>query len=275
MLRNLVFAGSAFTAAMANSFDWTMANITLYHSQNTYCDPTSYEDRNYHGVLEGFVPTYTIDDDDHDTHGYVGYHTGQKNIYVAFRGSESIQNWVDNLDVKLTDYPLCDGCEVHDGFYRAMTHCYDDVLKNVQQLQSQYPSYSVVVTGHSLGAALSLLTGLNLMDSGINNVMMWNYGSPRVGNTELATYASSKMSSHHRVTHHKDMVVHVPMHERFTHIDGEWYQPDDSITIQECSGFEDHDCSYQWHITSIDDHLYYLGLHLGVGDGSNCDYFLQ
>lgn len=61
------------------------------------------------------------------------------------------------------------------------------------------------------------------------------------------------------------MVPHCPMHERFTHISGEWYEPDDTVKLNACTGFEDPTCSYQWSVTSIDDHLYYLGLTMGTG----------
>lgn len=271
MISKLLLATAlASPAVSASSFDWKTGNVTLYHSQNTYCNVGNYETMTYEGMLEGFVPTYTINDPSHDTHGYIGYHEGQQTIYVAYRGSESIQNWIDNLDAILTDYPYCDGCDVHKGFYSAQQDCYDGVLSEVKKLQSQFPSYTVMTTGHSLGAALALLTALELKNSGIQNVELFNFGSPRVGDTSFSEYASSSLSHHSRVTHHKDMVVHVPMHERFTHINGEWYQPGDDLYVQECVGAEDKDCSYQWHITSISDHLFYLGLPLGE---SNCDGF--
>jgi predicted lipase len=274
-MRTALLAASVLSTSTvsAGSYDWNMGNVTLYHSQNTYCSPDTYEDRNYKGVLEGFVPTYSIYDKDHDTRGYVGYHAGQETIYVAFRGSSSIQNWIDDLDVVTTDYPLCADCEVHKGFYKAEQSCFNDVLNEVKSLQSKYPSYAVMTTGHSLGAALALLTAMDLTHSGVNNVKLWNYGSPRVGNTEFANYVDTYIADHHRVTHHKDMVPHTPMHERFTHIDGEWYQPADDLVIQECFGNEDDNCSYQWHFTSIQDHLYYLGLHLGASE-ENCVAFV-
>jgi len=267
-----LLAGVVLSSVSASSYDWSMGNVTLYHSQNAYCNPGKYESVTYKGVLDGFIPTYSIYDKAHDTRGYVGYHTGQKTIYVTFRGSSSIQNWIDNLDAILTNYPLCDGCDVHKGFYKAEQSCFGDVLSAVKSLQSDHPSFTVMVTGHSLGGALATLTAMDLKNSGINNVKLWNYGSPRVGDTAFSNYVNSYIGDRHRVTHHKDMVPHLPMHERFTHISGEWYQPADDLYVQSCHGNEDRDCSYQWSITNVDDHLYYLGLPLGSG-GNNCDAF--
>lgn len=107
--------------------------------------------------------------------------SSQSLIYVAFRGSETIQNWVDNLDAVLTNYPSCDGCEVHKGFYQVEQAAYPQVLAAVQTLKEQFPSYGVIVTGHSLGAAIATLTALELMASGVGKVNAIHFGSPRVG----------------------------------------------------------------------------------------------
>eukprot|EP01034_Spumella_vulgaris_P021439 gene21439-27470_t len=135
------------------------------------------------------------------------------------------------------------------------------MIAQTQALKAQFPSYTVVVTGHSLGAALSTLTALDFMDAGIGPIRLFNFGSPRVGNTAFANYASAKIEDRNRNTHYKDMVPHVPMHERFTHISGEWYE--DSSGLKECVGLEDTSCSYQWNLTNIDDHMNYLGLYMG------------
>jgi len=250
------------------AFDWQMGNLTLNHAQNSYCDPATYQSRSYRGVLAGFVPMYTITDEPHDTHGYIGYHEGQKAIYVSFRGSESAQNWLDDLDVALTTYPApgCTNCYVHKGFYEAEKSCFPDVLNQVKTLKTTYPDFQVVVTGHSLGAALATLVSIDLINSNISPVRMFNYGSPRVGDTNFANYAGAVIKDRNRITHHKDMVPHCPMHERFTHHSGEWYEPSDDVVLSACVDNEDPNCSYQWHVTSISDHLYYLGLSMGQGD---------
>lgn len=82
-------------------------------------------------------------------------------------------------------------------------------------------------------------------------------------NTAFANWASSKFGGSARNTHHKDIVVHSPMHERFTHHALEFYE-DPVLSLKECVGNEDSSCSYQWHLTSIDDHMLYLGKTMGM-----------
>ena len=265
-LRVIALLTSLFS--FASAYDWFYGNITLFHSESTYCDVDNYLTREYKGPLSGFIPTSSINDEHHDTHGYIGYQPITQSIAVAFRGSESVSNWLSDLDVVLTEYPNCSGCEVHKGFYAAEQAVFPQVKYEVGRLLEKYPDYQVLVTGHSLGAALATLTAADLKLTGTDNVALFNYGSPRIGNTAFANFYPTLVNNRNRVTHHKDIVPHTPMHERFTHISGEYYEPDDSITLIECQGEEDPKCSFQWHITSIDDHMYYLGMMMGESDAA-------
>lgn len=75
----------------------------------------------------------------------------QSSIYVVFRGSTSIEDWLGNLEVVLTDYDKCDDCEVHRGFHEAQQSVNAMVIQCVKDLRADFPNSTVVVTGHSLG----------------------------------------------------------------------------------------------------------------------------
>jgi len=244
------------------SFDWALGNTSVTLSANTYCDVNTYMTRQWNGYSKGFVPLAPIYESKYDTHGFMGVMESQKAIYVVFRGSSSIRNWIDNIGVIKTDYPYCSKCEVHNGFYKTEREAFPRIWNDLLLILNQYPTYTVIVSGHSLGAAIATLVTMDLMDlHGLTNIKMINFGSPRVGNDEFAAYVSQRIVNKSRVTHHKDIVPHCPMHERFTHISGEYYEDDSGL--KECSGYEDSKCSYQWHITNVDDHLEYLKFHMG------------
>ena len=177
----LSFLLAAVPLVTAHAYDWNIGNTSVWLSSTAYCPPETYLSRTYFGAAKGFVPTAHIQVDKDTTEGFVGYMSSQSLIYVSFRGSETIQNWVDNLDVRQTEYPKCDGCEVHEGFYRTEQTAFPQVLAAVQALKEQFPSYTVVVTGHSLGAALATLTAFDLMEAGVGSVTSFHFGSPRVG----------------------------------------------------------------------------------------------
>jgi predicted lipase len=168
--------------------------------------------------------------------GFVGYLPSDKSIYVVFRGSSSIRNWITNLDAyktPYTSYPACK-CEVHKGFYSAEQIVIGGIISEVKRLKSisSLSTYSVKTTGHSLGAALAQLTAmgeslfsifrkynldnvecifspLDLLKAGYS-VSMYNFGQPRVGDQAYAVFSTSTLSSY-RVTHDKDIVPHIPL----------------------------------------------------------------
>jgi predicted lipase len=203
-----------FSFGKVYSYDWSAGNASIWLCAAAYCETNTYQTRTFKGYSTGFVVTNVIDDKGEDVQGFVGYLPSQSSIYVTFRGSTSISDWANNLDLILTSYPKCDDCKVHKGFYVAQQSVISYVLHSVEALRQKFPSYTVVVTGHSLGAAMATLTTIDLIDAGISPIRMFHFGSPRVGNTNFANFASAKIDDRNRNTHHRDMVPHIPMHER-------------------------------------------------------------
>lgn len=188
----------------------------------------------------------------------------EQSIFVSFRGSTSVEDWINNLQATKVDYPHCEGCEVHKGFYNAEQSAIGDVRSEVQSLLSKYPSFGVVVTGHSLGAAMALLTSLDLLSDGVSGLRMFNYGCPFVGNSAFSDYAAQRITDLNRVTHLKDIVPHIPPSSfGYEQTAGEWYQ-DERDDVLQCDGTSDGRCSAQWKLsqTNVQDHLYYLGVYI-------------
>ena len=175
----------SFPGSTSNEkFDLNLANTSLYLSSAAYCDPSTYMDQTYIGPSSGFVTYSTIDDSKYDTHGFIGYRIDDETIYVVFRGSEDIANWIDNIRITFADYPYCSGCQVHKGWYETYKNVIDQIMTDVSALNIEFPNYKVIVTGHSLGAALAGLTVVDLQMIN-SNVQLYNFGSPRVGKSSI------------------------------------------------------------------------------------------
>ena len=197
------FPGPAFT--------YEQAHIPLAFSQAAYCRKANYLTQNYSGILAGFKATKVIENFKNGVEGFVGYLPSDNSIYIVYMGSETIENWLTNLNadkVHYTTFSDCYHCQVHDGFYSATKSVYPDVLLEVTRLRSIYPTAEIKTTGHSLGAALAHLTALELVNSGFV-VTMTNFGQPRVGEVHMATYSNTKFSQY-RVVHDADIVPHTP-----------------------------------------------------------------
>lgn len=261
-------ASEEFNSTQA-AYDGNQAKISLWLSAAAYCGKDKYASHTFQGPTKGFVYTATISGPTADTQGFVGYLPSDKAIYVVYRGSQSIRNWATNLDAwktPYTSYPECN-CQVHKGFYQAEQAVIGGIVSQVKKLKSQFSSYAVKVTGHSLGAALAQLTSMDLLKAGYGNTV-YNFGQPRVGDKSYASFTTAKVATW-RVTHNKDMVPHLPMTAGmdFYHECREEFE-DAAGKVRSCSAScEDASCADQYDIknTNIDDHLTYLGL------GVNCD----
>lgn len=258
-----VLAAILGSLSMQDGFDKEGAYNDAQYAQAAYCGPENYMDMEWLGRTAGFKPTRMLYNKEYDVAGYVGVNERTSEIIVAFRGSESIPNWITNLDFRKSDYPHCEGCEVHTGFYHAMQSVYDDVLEEVSDLTAAY-DYPLRVTGHSLGGALALLSALELRAVGFS-VVSNTFGCPRLGTDAFAAYASAQLPGAQRNTHAGDVVPHLPF-ESFgfrqyaTEI---WQSSDDAFHVCDASG-EDPKCMDSISATeySVHDHYTYIGVSI-------------
>lgn len=259
-------------ATIGAEFAWDIqqANTSLWIATAAYCGKDAYFSHTFKGPTEGFLATYIIYDRLTDTEGYIGVLPSDKSIFVAFRGSESLNNWIVNFDTVKTAYdsfPDCN-CKVHKGFYDATLKVSSGVIAEVNRLKRVYPSYTVKVTGHSLGAALAHLQAMELIKNGINVEVLYNFGQPRVGDSDYAAFAKNKLQLW-RVVHNKDVVPHLPQDEviiSFEHTVREQFE-DANHNLKSCdpNSGEDPTCSDQFKAYELNtaDHLLYLGLQMG------------
>jgi hypothetical protein len=255
----------------------------LYHSEYAYCMPTISNPKswNFNKVqyTQGFQLSQTISISSISLFAFVGYQSDINTAVVSFRGTEDLTNWITNIDTIRTSYPLCDGCGVHQGFYSAEQQALPQVMEALTAVMAQYPSASVLVTGHSLGAALATLTALDIAHQQPSyDVTLWNFGSPRIFDEYGADWAGSSesgISIGGRRTHYQDIVPHLPPFSfGFYHVDNEIYEggPISSYPnfpggpMVKCEGEENPYCADQWSTaTSVADHLLYNGVKMGTG----------
>lgn len=263
LLFGLVY--SAWAKALRSSqFDLQQANISLWLSAATYCGKDNYQSHTFLGPTTGFVVTDVISPFLSDVEGYVGYLPSDSSIYVAFRGTEDVRNWIVDFRTLKTDYtsfPECQ-CQVHKGFYQAEQKLIGSVIKAVKTQHLLFPSYNVKVTGHSLGAAIAQLAAMDLVKEGYA-VSIYTFGQPRVGTKEFSSFANSKLETW-RVVHDADTVPHVPFEKGmdYYHTCTEEFE-DKNGNLRTCdSSCEDPTCAdqYEFSQTSTKDHTVYLGL---------------
>lgn len=79
-------------------------DIALELSQAAYCGKEQYLNHFFSGAASGFLVDSVIFDLGYDTEGFVGYLPSGKAVYVAYRGSATIKNWINNANIGLTRF---------------------------------------------------------------------------------------------------------------------------------------------------------------------------
>lgn len=83
----------------------------------------------------------------------------------------------------------------------------------VKTLLVKYPGSTISVTGASLGGALAVISSVELQHQTKKVSELYNYGTPRVGNKNFASYVDTAIPTRYRIVYNGDLVPHVPFLE--------------------------------------------------------------
>ena len=154
---------------------------------------------------------------------------------MAYRGSHNIDNWISDINFIKKAYPNSPStAQVHQGFYEAYQTLQQQTLNAVSHLMSLHSTAKIIVTGHSLGAALATFAALDIktMLQPKTQILFYSYGSPRAGDQGFSDYLMTQFpgTNYHRVVHTNDIVPHVPITVMgFNHGGNEvWYNTESS-----------------------------------------------
>ncbi len=132
-----------------------------------------------------------------------------ENIYLVFRGTEpsKIRDWLTDLSATSTPFPYGFG-HVHSGFSEAFASVVPDLQRI---LASADKTKNVVVCGHSLGGAIATLCAAWIRETFSPKVMLYTFGSPRVGCRDFVEHYSKTASfPAFRVANPTDIVPSLP-----------------------------------------------------------------
>ncbi|CRG84115.1 hypothetical protein PISL3812_01445 [Talaromyces islandicus] len=204
-----------------------------------------------------------------DASGFVAVDNTNNLIVLSFRGSHDLSNWIANLDFFPIDTPsVCEGCSMHVGFWETWQTVAANVTEQLQSALATYPGYTLVMTGHSLGAALAAIAATVFRNSGIP-VEMYNYGQPRLGNLALAQYITNQTATtnnNYRVTHTEDPVPKLPPRLfGFDHYSPEyWITSGNNVSVTDADvvqvvGIDSTDGNDGTILDDVEAHRWYLG----------------
>ena len=149
--------------------------------------------------------------DDATVQGYIA--AGNGFAVLAFRGSDhgQIDDWIGNADFDLVFDPHIRGGQVHAGFQRGA----DAIWQQVRNLVAEYqqPASKLILTGHSLGGALALLTAARFASEGRAAELdaIFTFGQPRAGDSDFAKRVERDFDNRlFRYVNRYDLITRLP-----------------------------------------------------------------
>jgi len=211
------------------------------------------------GGDEGLIPLYFIAHDADDQSIVVAHEgTDSKNILSILNDAK-----FGLVDLNATRFPETagKGIQVHSGFQQTFERTADGLLAGVMKALADTGEKKVVVTGHSLGAAIATMTGAmikNAVDPSVE-VTVSGFGLPRGGNQEWADFLDSGVGVTFMSNQNDPVPTVPPRFLGFQHSSGEIHIVDDSQkNFIACPGQDNENCATGNSLVDVD-----VGNHKG------------
>lgn len=146
---------------------------------------------------------------------------GRRDVVVAYRGTSTCMEWLENLRANLTHLHERGGPMVESGFLSLYTSAATSSLSLQQMVREEIgrilqtyggEPLSLTITGHSLGAALATLTAYNIKTAFRRTPMITviSFGGPRVGNRRFREDLEKQGTKVLRIVNSDDVITKLP-----------------------------------------------------------------
>ncbi|MDC0535700.1 lipase family protein, partial [Francisellaceae bacterium] len=140
------------------------------------------------------------------TQVFVAYKGNQ--VVISFRGSDDWSNWLLDSMAMPTEF-LNTGTHVHTGFNAYLNEAIKDKKFNAWFTKNVNKNSDIIVTGHSLGAGVSVLMGAYLLENGFSadHVKLVTFAEPAPGDFSFAQRYQAKFDNYIWNVNYADPVV--------------------------------------------------------------------
>ena len=162
---------------------------------------------------------------------YLGFVlSSPENNIIVFRGTQTRVEWINNFTARQKDFTEPNSGQyfgkIHEGFIRNYLRIVQPIPREVAQtLDPNIPCY---ITGHSLGASLAILAALDIalnVPQLREQIQLYTYASPRVGDPTFATLHAKQVPNSYRVVNLADAIPLMPPTQAvgtYVHVGQEW-----------------------------------------------------
>ncbi len=158
---------------------------------------------------------------------YFGFVLASKTSnFIIFRGTQRTTEWIGNIWFFQTNYEDPAYGKVHSGIARIYDGIAEQTRAIAQTLDASLPCY---ISGHSLGAALATLAAIDLaikIPRLKNQIRLYTYAGPRIGDPQFAEMHSRLIPNHYRIINLADTIPLAPSttlrNETYVHMGQTW-----------------------------------------------------
>jgi triacylglycerol lipase len=174
--------------------------------------------------------------------GLVGWNAATSTAIVAIRGTDTIWDWIDDIDAVPVPYIPSPGAGfVHMGFQLVNEH----IRRSIATLLKTHcqGAKTIWVTGHSLGGALAILCAYDILKNvNLGPVpQLYTFAGPRTGAPDFVRNFNAAIPVCNRIVNFMDVVPQVPLPPTYDHAGQE-------ILVH--GGFRPLDVVYAHHLTT-------------------------
>ncbi|KAJ9072636.1 hypothetical protein DSO57_1025362 [Entomophthora muscae] len=170
-----------------------------------------------------------------------------KQIVLIYRGSIFLSNWIEDFKVTMDTVPYAKDAKVIIGFKQMHQALFGNIIGPLKKTLDEYPSWPLIITGHSLGGSLSTMMASELLHRKTiphSRLNVITFGEQRVGNVAFVRWYNSQPVRITRVVNENDVIPHyVPTSLGYVHHATELYIHNNKTRICSNDKFEDPTCS--------------------------------
>ena len=155
------------TSLSVLAYDPDVSYNAVMYSAASYClisDIMKWECGRPCMLRRGMKSIVKIEHKEFDVFGFVAYNEVDKEVVVAFRGTNGIdvKNWYMNLQGDKVPYEDVAGAQVHLGWYKGWKNIREETLNTVRDMIWNHQPQTILITGHSLGGVLATFAAIEI-----------------------------------------------------------------------------------------------------------------
>jgi len=137
-------------------------------------------------------------------------------LCMAFRGTDEIRDWFDNLDIQKREELFG---VFHEGFWEATQDIWPKIYRDYLHAYKSKPR-PLFLTGHSLGGAMATIAAAKMVYEDLPFTSVYTFGQPRAMDRETGRKFNTECKERfHRFCNDKDVVTRIPARiGGFTHV---------------------------------------------------------